>query len=135
VAEQARTRFAAAGLAHRATAVGGDFLSDPLPQGADLVCLVRVIHDHDDGRALAILSAVRRALASGGTLLLAEPMAGTAGAEVMGAAYFSWYLMAMGSGRPRTPGELEALLRRAGFQRVTLVATRVPLQTLLIVAR
>ena len=29
-------------------AIGGDFLADPLPDGADIVSLVRVIHDHDD---------------------------------------------------------------------------------------
>jgi len=35
VAEQARVRLAAAGLAGRSVAVGGDFLADPLPPGAD----------------------------------------------------------------------------------------------------
>ena len=134
VAQKARTRFSAAGLADRASVTGGSFLTDPLPAGADLVSLVRVIHDHDDASALAILQAVRRALEPGGTLLLAEPMAGTEGAEAMGSAYFGWYLMAMGSGRPRTPDELGGMLRRAGFQHTKVVPTRVPLQTLLLVA-
>jgi demethylspheroidene O-methyltransferase len=134
VAQKARARFAAEGLADRATAVGGSFHSAVLPAGADVISLVRVIHDHDDARAAALLSAARRALAPGGTLILAEPMAGTRGAEAMGAAYFGWYLMAMGSGRPRTPQELEALLRAAGFDRVRLLRTRVPLQTLLMTA-
>ena len=79
VAERGRARLAAAGLAARATAVGGDFRTDPLPDGADIVSLIRVIHDHDDDAALTILRAARRALPPGGTLLLAEPMAGTAG--------------------------------------------------------
>jgi demethylspheroidene O-methyltransferase len=55
VAERARQR-----LGDRVAAVGGDFLQDPLPQGADIVTLVRVIHDHDEARALAILKAARR---------------------------------------------------------------------------
>jgi demethylspheroidene O-methyltransferase len=134
VAQKARARFAAEGLADRATAVGGSFHSDALPEGADVISLVRVIHDHDDAQAAAILRAVRRALVRGGTLVLAEPMAGTRGAEAMGAAYFGWYLMAMGSGRPRTPEELEALLRAAGFEAIRLLRTRVPLQTLLMTA-
>ena len=46
VAERARARFAAAGLGGRATVAGGSFLTDPLPTGADLISLVRVIHDH-----------------------------------------------------------------------------------------
>ena len=61
-----------------------------------------MLHDHDDAAALALLRAARAALPPDGTLLLAEPMAGTPGAEPMGDAYFGFYLLAMGSGRPRT---------------------------------
>jgi demethylspheroidene O-methyltransferase len=130
VAERARQR-----LGDRVAAVGGDFLQDPLPQGADIVTLVRVIHDHDEASALAILKAARRALPPRGTLLLAEPMAGTPGALPIGEAYFGFYLLAMGSGRPRTADELEALLGRAGFERCRLLRTRNPLLTRVIVAR
>ena len=38
------------------------------------------------------------------SLLVAEPMAGERGAEPMGDAYFGFYLLAMGRGRPRTSG-------------------------------
>ena len=114
--------------------MGGDFLGDALPKGADIASLVRVIHDHDDVRALAILRAVRAALPTGGTLLLAEPMAGTRGAEPMGDAYFGFYLLAMGRGQPRTPEALRALLLQAGFDRIRPVRTRMPLQTRLLVA-
>ena len=45
-------------------------------------------------------------------------MADTRGAEPVGA-YFGFYLLAMGSGRPRRAGELLAhLLREAGFRGV-----------------
>jgi len=134
VAERARARLAAAGLADRVRVVGGDFFADALPEGADTACLVRVVHDHDDAAALAILTAVRRALPPGGTLLVAEPMAGTPGAEPVGA-YFLFYLMAMGSGRPRTPAELTGLVERAGFVGVRQRATHRPLLTRLLVAR
>lgn len=135
VAERARTRFAAAGLGARATAFGGSFLTDPLPSGADIASLVRVVHDHDDANAMAILRAVRVALPAGGTLLLAEPMAGTPGAEAMGDAYFGFYLLAMGRGRPRRAEELGAMLEAAGFEAVRRVPTRMPLQTQLLLAR
>ncbi len=135
VADNARRRLAQQGLAHRAQAFGGDFLRDALPTGADVVSLVRVIYDHDDEPALAILRAARSALPVGGTLLLAEPMAGAAGAEPMGAAYFGMYLMAMGSGRSRTAAELTLLLQQAGFDRVRQRATALPLQAGLLVAR
>jgi demethylspheroidene O-methyltransferase len=125
VAERARARFAAAGIADRATAVGGDFGRDPLPP-ADVVTLVRVVHDHDDEAALRLLRAARAALAPGGTLLLAEPMADAPGAEPM-AAYFHVYLWAMGQGRPRSPQRLAELLRAAGFAGVRRLRTRAPL--------
>jgi demethylspheroidene O-methyltransferase len=134
VAERAQARLSAEGLAERARVTGGDFFTDPLPVGADIISLVRVVHDHDDAFVLTLLRAVRRALPDDGTLLLAEPMSGTAGAEPIGDAYFGFYLLAMGSGRPRTPGELESLLRSAGFGRIRQIATRMPLQTRLMVA-
>lgn len=133
VAPLARTRFAEAGFAARATVHSGSFLSDPLPRGADIASLVRVIHDHDDVPAMAILRAVRAALPSGGTLLLAEPMADARGAESVGA-YFGFYLMAMGRGRPRSADELTRMLHAAGFASVERRETRQPLQTKLLVA-
>ena len=135
VADQARARFASAGLAQRASAFGGSFFTDALPEGADIASLVRVIFDHDDRNAMAILRAVRQALPPNGTLLLAEPMAGTPGVEAMGDAYFGFYLLAMGRGRPRTATELTRMLQAAGFGAIRLLATRMPLQTQLLVAR
>jgi len=126
VAEQARARFAQGPLAGRAHAAGGDFSRDPLPPGADLITLVRIVHDHDDATVRTLLTAVRAALAPGGTLLIAEPMAGTPGAERIGDAYFGFYLLAMGSGRARTPATLSILLREAGFARTEVVPTRRP---------
>lgn len=135
VAERARLRLGAAGLAARATTHGGDFLRDPLPQGADIVSLVRVLFDHPDERAVAILRKVRQALPAGGTVLVAEPMAGVAGAERMGDAYYSFYLLAMGRGRARTARRHAELLHEAGFVGATSVPTRMPLQAGVVVAQ
>ena len=135
VADRARANFARKGLAQRAMAVGGDFVADALPQGADIASLIRVAFDHHDTKVLAILRSVRAALPAGGTLLLAEPMSGTPGAEAMGDAYFGFYLLAMGRGRPRTVSQLTALLQAAGFGDVRTLRTSLPLQTGFIVAR
>ncbi len=132
VADRARARFVAAGLGDRAQAVGGNFRLDPLPVGADLATLLRVAHDHDDATVHAVLRSIRACLAPGGHLLLAEPMAGAAGAEPMGAAYFGMYLLAMGSGKARTADQLMAMVRAAGFDRVELLPSRIPLQVGLI---
>lgn len=135
VAARATARFAATGLVDRATAYGGDFLTDALPAGADIVTLVRVLHDHDDTRVRTLLSAVRRALPAGGTVLIAEPLRDAPDAATVGAAYFAFYLLAMGRGRPRSVTELGMLLREAGFGDVREIATSMPLQTGLVVAR
>jgi demethylspheroidene O-methyltransferase len=135
VAARARERFADCGLGDRATSFGGDFHVDALPTGADIISLLRVAHDHDDAAVRSLLRAIRCALPDEGVLLLAEPMADTAGAEPMGDAYFGFYLLAMGRGRPRRRDELLGMLRQAGFTRLQVIATRMPLQTGLIVAR
>ncbi len=135
VAARARAIFSANGLDERARAVGGDFLRDPLPSGADVISLVRVVHDHDDEAAMRVLCETHRALADDGVLLLAEPMAGTPGAAPVGDAYFGFYLLAMGSGKPRTPEVLKAMLRTAGFASAQTLRTRQPLLSRVIVAR
>lgn len=134
VAEEARTRFAAAGLGARSSVHGGDFTQDDLPRGADLITLVRVLHDHDDDAALGLLRRIRAALPPGGRLLVAEPMAGTAGAEPMGDAYFGFYLLAMGRGRPRTPEEIRSMLATAGFSESRMLSTPTPLLTRAVLA-
>ena len=130
VATQARARLGATAI----TAVPGDFRTDPLPHGADLITLVRVLHDHDDATVLALLRSARRALAPGGRLLIAEPMARTPGAEPAGDAYFGFYLLAMGTGRPRTPRMLRRMLRTAGFTHARLLPTHTPLLVRVLVA-
>jgi demethylspheroidene O-methyltransferase len=120
--------FAADGVSERVSVHGGDFSRDTLPTGADIASLIRVIYDHPDDRALLILRAVHQALPPGGTLLLAEPMAGAAGAPRMGDAYFGFYLLAMHGGRSRTAAELSALMQLAGFEHVRELSTPIPLQ-------
>lgn len=133
VVEGAKAKLAARGLSHIALH-GGSFRDDPLPRGADVISLVRICHDHDDEVVRALLKKAHAALPPGGRLLIAEPMAGTVGAEVMGDAYFGLYLWAMGSGRPRTAGAYLALLAEAGFGSAREVATALPMVTRLIVA-
>jgi demethylspheroidene O-methyltransferase len=135
VIRQSANRLTAGRLADRVSLIAGNFLRDPLPLGADIAVLVRVLHDHDDASALSILRSARAALPRDGVLLVAEPMSGTRGAAPVGDAYFGFYLAAMGSGRPRTPGEVTALLHQAEFYDVRVIPTRTPLIVRLIKAR
>jgi demethylspheroidene O-methyltransferase len=114
VATRARARINASSLGSRVAVSGLNFFSDALPQGADLVTFVRVLHDHDEAAVRVLLRAARAALAPGGSILVAEPMTGVPRSETVGA-YFDMYMMAMGQGRPRTAPSIRSLLSDEGF--------------------
>jgi demethylspheroidene O-methyltransferase len=135
VAVHARAKLEQDGLASRSEVHAGNFQTDPLPPGADLITLVRVLLDHGDEVALTVLRRAREALEPGGTLLVVEPFSGIRGAERVGDAYFGLYLFAMGRGRTRTIAQHQALLRQAGFSRTRLVPTRYPVHTGIIAAQ
>ncbi len=135
VAQLARERIAAAGVAQRVTAHGGSFIDDPLPPGADLVTLLRVAHDHSDEMVCGLLRSIYQALPSGGKLLLAEPMAQPGGRPALSDPYFHFYLLAMGSGRLRSADELSALMRAAGFTEVQPVPNPMPLHASILTGR
>jgi demethylspheroidene O-methyltransferase len=135
VADQASGRFRDKGLSSRAVAIGGSFLTDRIPEGADIVSLVRVIHDHDDADVMTLLRAIHRALPGNGTLLIAEPISGVGGTEPIGDAYFAFYLLAMGSGQPRTFERLRGMLAEAGFADIALRPSAMPMLASVITAR
>jgi demethylspheroidene O-methyltransferase len=135
VAATAEQRFAAAGMAARASCFGGDFQKDPLPDGADAITLVRVAHDHDDPVVEGIFARAFAALPPGGTLIVAEPMSGLSDAASMADAYFGFYLLAMGTGRARTPERLMSMLTQAGFVETRRISTRRPLLTAMLTAK
>ena len=135
VAELARARVVNAGLDARIEVIGADATRRHLPDGHDVVSLVRILHDHDDDKAMALLEAAYRAVRPGGTLLVAEPMAGPGSAGRLVSAYFNVYLLAMGTGEPRSPERLADMLRDAGFRRVVKRRTAVPMITGALLAR
>ena len=134
VCELAATRFQRSAAVGRLTVHPGDFRCDSLPGGADIVSLVRVLHDHDDTAVLDLLRSVRAAIAPSGRLLIAEPLRATQGAQRMGDAYFGFYLLAMGQGRPRSIEEIATLLEAGGFGRPRELSSALPLQTRVLVA-
>jgi demethylspheroidene O-methyltransferase len=113
----------------------GSFKTTPLPSGYDLITLVRILHDHDDDVAQALLASIHAALPDGGQLLIVEPMAESPHAVRMGDAYFGLYLWAMGSGRPRSASTIADMLKTAGFSSVSAVKTALPIITSALVAK
>ncbi|MGJ5179169.1 methyltransferase [Bradyrhizobium oligotrophicum] len=135
VAAIAQERLTGDGLADRATISSGSFYDDPLPTGADVISLIRVVHDHDDEAVARLLAKVRAALPDNGVLLLGEPMRDAGGGADGVSAYFEIYLRAMGQGRPRSAARLRELLNAAGFSQVRALRTRIPLIASVIVAK
>ena len=132
VADRAQQANLAAGSNVRVS--GGDFRTESLPGGFDVVTVVRILLDHDDATVLQLLRRVRAALAPGGRLMIVEPMSGVRGARNVGDAYFALYLFAMGSGRARSFGELERLCLTAGFGRCRQLSTHYPVSTGILIA-
>ena len=139
VLELAKNNVQQRGMSERMSFYPGSFLHDELPQGADLVTLVRVAHDHPDDVVKQLLQKIHAALPLGGVLLLAEPMAQIMSASQSGSAqadaYFHFYLLAMGAGRLRTPEELMRLMAEAGFGQIEHVPNAMPIHAQLIVSR
>lgn len=113
---------AAGAASSRLRLVGGDFFRDPLP-AADAYVIMEVIHDWDDEKSAAILSAVHRAAPKHATLLIVEALV----SEAPGA-HFSKLLdilmLAITGGRERTPSEYQRLLATSGFQLTSVIPTR-----------
>ena len=118
VVPAAQNRFAALGCLDRTTITPGSFRDDPLPVGADMISLVRVLYDHADDTVSALLQAVFDALPSGGRILISEPMTGGRKPERAGDAYFALYCMAMRTGRARSSAQIKGLLEQVGFAQV-----------------
>jgi demethylspheroidene O-methyltransferase len=139
VLELAKATFQSKGLLDRLTLSPGNFLHDTLPQGADLVTLVRVAHDHPDEVVQQLLQKIHDALPVGGTLLLAEPMAQTQSQSGYGPqqtdAYFHFYLLAMGAGRLRTPEELMQMMSKAGFVVIEKLPNNMPIHAQILLGR
>ncbi|OCW58498.1 methyltransferase [Hoeflea olei] len=136
VAERARQRFAEGPLTRCPRCHGGSFLDDPLPRGNDCVTLVRVLFDHEDSVVLRLLRNVRAAMEPGQVLVVAEPMAGAdSRGQRLSTAYFGVYVLAMGSGRCRTPSEIVSLARAAGFSSFEIRPCRSALMATLVIAR
>jgi hypothetical protein len=124
-AERARAAIAAAGLAERCTAMGGDFFAS-VPEGGDAYLLKHVIHDWEDERAVAILACCRRAMKHDARVLLIEglyPARADRSLASRGAAANDVNMLVNTGGRQRSEHEMRALYDAAGFTLTRIVPT------------
>ena len=131
----AEARLAAVGMAGRVRLHPGSFRDDPLPQGADVLSLVRVLYDHADDTVAALLRAARAALPAGGRIIISEPMSGGERPDRATDVYFAFYTLAMGTGRTRSAAEIARHLRDAGFVDIETPRPRRSFVTSVVTAR
>ncbi|NSC25526.1 methyltransferase [Streptomyces albus subsp. chlorinus] len=119
----AEKRIAEEELAHRCTAVVGDFFDHVLP-GKDLYILSHILHDWDDHSALRILRTCRAALPDHGRIMVIDlvtdacrPTGDGGGVHRLPAVMDLYMLSLFGAsgGRERTRSAFAALLAEAGL--------------------
>jgi hypothetical protein len=109
------------GLTDRIQIEAGSFF-DRVPAGADAYVLSHVIHDWNEEQCLTILGHCRRAMSSGGRLLLAE-MVLPPGDTPHPGKMLDMVMLTVPGGEERTEAQYAALLGKAGFQLTRVVPT------------
>lgn len=110
-----------AGVADRCEMVGGDFFVG-VPTGGDVYTLRQIIHDWDDGHAVAILRSCAQAMAPGSKVALIEIAMNPNDPSARGV-NLDITMMVMNGGHERTAAEYEHLLSAAGLRLARIVPT------------
>ncbi len=112
----AREQVAAVGLADRVTVQAGDFHSDELGTGYDVVYISNIIHMMDARETGRLLGKAHAALVAGGRLVLKDFFLEDSRLEPAGGVMFNVNMLAMTrGGKTYTRREVLALLEEAGF--------------------
>jgi hypothetical protein len=121
VAEDAKRRLAAAGLAERCTISGGDFFA-AVPSGGDAYLLKWIIHDWDDERSVTLLKHCHQAMTAHGKLVVVEAVIPPGNTP----SFHKWMdlnMLVVTGGRERTAAEYHALFEAAGFKLTQIIPT------------
>lgn len=118
----ARRRLNAAGLGSRVRLVGGDFMSDPLPSGADLAWVSAIVHQNSRGQNRILFSKVFQALVPGGRIAIRDVLMDESRTQPIAGALFAVnMLVATEGGGTFTFTELREDLEAAGFTRAVIL--------------
>jgi len=104
-----------AGLAGRYEIVAGDFFAG-VPDGADGYILANVLHDWDDRRCVQILQACRRAMGTGGRVLIVERLIPDDPGQALPVLLSDLNMLLLTGGQERTNAEYGTLLAAAGLR-------------------
>jgi predicted O-methyltransferase YrrM len=122
VIPMARQRLTEAGFINRVDLAAGDYHTDPLPGGADLVWLSAIAHQNSREQNRALFGKIHDALAPGGMLAIRDIVMDEDHVHPPGGAMFAINML-VGTERGGTfsLGEYRADLESAGFADVQLV--------------
>jgi hypothetical protein len=115
---------ARANVQNRVRAVAGDFFVSVPP--ADLYLLKTVLHNWDDNACIKILKNCRQAIHFGGRVIVIEYMLDEV-SEPGIAALMDLNMMVLSRGRERRFAEYQSLFEKAGFGKITIIPTNMPM--------
>jgi hypothetical protein len=124
VIEKARAGIEASEVANRCTLIAGDVF-EAVPVGADAYIMKQILQDWDDSQCVQILSNCRRAMKSGGRVLVAEQVL-LPGKQMSTSKLIDLQLMVVLSGRMRYEAEHRRLFEDAGLQLLRAWPTHTP---------
>lgn len=118
----AREQIRQAGLEERVTTQAGDYFADEFGEGFDVVYISNIIHSMGPDQVAMIAAKCRRALTSGGAVVIKEFFLDEDRIHPQHAALFSVnMLVGTEAGKSYTAQETEAILRQAGFGDFALI--------------
>ncbi len=136
VAERASGHIAAAGLSDRIDTWGGNFFTDPLPEGIDGAVLSQLLHDFSPDKCRLLLRRVADALPPGAPLIVLEIMPDEQRTGPVNAVVFAVAMIIYTEGGDaHTEPQYRAWLEEAGFEDVRVTPTGGAMVTALIQAR
>lgn len=135
VISMARRRLADAQLLHRVQFVPGDFMTDRLPEGADLAWVSAIVHQNSRQQNRMLFTKVYQSLTPGGRIAIRDILMDQRRTEPLAGALFAVnMLLATHGGGTFTFGELREDLTASGFIKPT-VLRRDPGMNSVVVAR
>lgn len=124
VIDMARKKIDSEGLSQRVDFTAGDFYSDELPKGHDLVLLSAIIHQNDDRENIDLYRKAFRALVPGGKVLIRDHiMDESRTAPAAGTLFAINMLVNTRGGSTYTFDEVRSGLEKAGFHDIKLLRT------------
>jgi SAM-dependent methyltransferase len=108
------------GAGARIRLVTGDFLKDPLGGPYDFIWISQILHAFPEADCRKLLRKARAALAPGGRVAVQEFLLAEGKTSPPGPAFFSVHMVAVtGGGRAYTAREIAAMMKAAGFRKIS----------------